>query len=204
MRNDIIRWCKSCIICSSRQVGQAIKPPLTPIPVAGTFDRVGIDVIQFPKSYEGNQYGIVFVDYLTKGPEVFAAPDQTSLTIVQLSVDHVICQHGVPAKLLSDRRKVFLSNLMEDIYKLMGMHKVSPTAYHPQTYGLVEWFNRMLTDMLAKTVDNSGRDWDRHLPHVLFSYRVTPQELTREPSSFLLHGRDAQLPTEAALTHPKT
>ena len=153
MRSDIIRRCKSCLMCASRQVGRAIKPPLTPIPVAGSFDRVGVDVIQFPKSYEGNQYGIVFADYLTKWPEVFAAPDQTSLTIAQLLVDHVICRHGVPAELLSDRGKAFLSSLMEDIYKLMGIHKVSTTAYHPQTDGLVERFNRMLTDMLAKTVD---------------------------------------------------
>ena len=121
-------------------MGRAIKPPLTPIPVAGPFDRVGVDVIQFPKSYEGSQYGIVFVDYVTKWPEVFAAPDQTSLTIAQLLVDHVICRHGVPVQLLSDRRKAF-SSLMEDIYKLMGIHKVSTTAYHPQTNGLVERFN---------------------------------------------------------------
>ena len=86
---------------------------------------------------------------------------------------------------------------MEDIYKLMGMHKVSTTGYHPQTDGLVERFNRTLTDMLAKTVDKSGRDWDRHLPHVLFGYRVSPQESTRESPFFLLYGRDAQLPTEA-------
>ena len=91
MRADIIRWCKSCITCASRQVGHATKPPLTPIPVAGPFDRVGVDVIQFPQSYHGNKYGIVFVDYLTKWPEVFAAPDQSSLTIAQLLVDHVIC-----------------------------------------------------------------------------------------------------------------
>ena len=90
MRNDIIWWCKSCITCASHQVGWAIRPPLTPIPVAGPFYRVGVNVIQFPKSYEGNQYGIGFVDYLTKWPEVFAAPDKTSLTIAQLLVDNVI------------------------------------------------------------------------------------------------------------------
>ena len=180
---DIIRWCKSCLTCVSHQVGRAIKPPLTPIPVAGPFDRVGVDVIQFPKSYEGSQYGIVFVDYVTKWPEVFAAPDQTSLTIAQLLVDHVICRHGVPVQLLSDRRKAF-SSLMEDIYKLMGIHKVSTTAYHPQTNGLVERFNWTLTDMLAKTVDKSGRDWDWRLAHVLFAYRVSPQKSTHESPFF--------------------
>ena len=86
----------------------------------------------------------------------------------------------------------------------MGIHKVSTTAYHQQTDGLVERFNRTLTDMLAKTVDKSGRDWDRHLAHILFAYQVSPQESTHESPFFLLYGRDAQFHTEAALTHPKT
>ena len=124
MRSDIIRWCKGCLTCASRRVGRAAKPPLTPIPVAGPFDRVGVDVIQFPKSYDGNQYGVVFVDYLTKWPEVFPVPDQSSLTIAQLLVDNVISRHGVPAELLSDRGMTFLSHLMEDIYKLMGIHSL--------------------------------------------------------------------------------
>ena len=39
--------------------------PLVPIPVAGPFDRVEVDILQLPKSRLGNQYAIVFVDYLT-------------------------------------------------------------------------------------------------------------------------------------------
>ena len=118
----------------------------------------------------------MFVDYLTKWPEVFTAPDHSSLTIAQLLVDHVICQHGVPTNLLSDRGKAFLSNVMEDIYKLMGMHKVSTTAYHPQTGGLVEKFNCTLMDMLAKTVGKGRRDWDRHLPHEMRRNPVSKKE----------------------------
>ena len=79
---------------------------------------------------------------------------------------------------------------------------VNTTAYHPQTDGLVERFNRTLTDMLAKTVDKSGRDWDARLPFVLFVYRTSSQESTRESPFFLMYGRDPQLPTEAALTVP--
>ena len=86
----------------------------------------------------------------------------------------------------------------------MGMHKVSTTAYHPQTDGLVERFNRTLTDMLAKTVEKSGRDWDQHLPHVLFAYRASLQESTQESPFYLLYGWDPQLPTSSALSQPKT
>ena len=204
MRGDIIRWCRACLVCASRRVGNAITPPLTPIPVSGPFDRVGVDVIQFPKSYHGNQYAIVFVDYLTKWPEVFATSDQTAITIARLFVENVISRHGVPAELLSDRGTAFLSRLMQAVCEVMGVHKVNTTAYHPQTDGLVERFNRTLIDMLAKTVEKSGRDWDARLPYVLFAYRSSMQESTKESPFFLLYGRDPRLPTEEALSPPQT
>ena len=77
---------------------------------------------------------------------------------------------GVLAELLSDRNQAFLSKLMIDVYKLLGIQKVNTTAYHPQADGLVERFHRTLTDMLAKKVQRTGMDWDDHLPYVLFSY----------------------------------
>ena len=128
-----------------------------------------MDVVHFPKSYDGNQY-IVFTDYLTKWPEVFPTSDQTALTIAKLLVEKVISRHGVPVELLSDRGSAFLSHLLQEVCQLLGIHRVNTTAYHPQTDGLVERFNRTLIDMLAKRVEPSGRDWDRQIPYVLFTY----------------------------------
>lgn len=97
MRRDIVGWCRACVTCATRRVGRPVRPPLVPLPVARAFDRVGVDVIQFVRSDT-----IVFVDYLTKWVEVFAAPDQTALTIARLFVDEIISRHGVPRELLSD------------------------------------------------------------------------------------------------------
>ena len=68
MRSQVARWCQACVICASHQVGKALQPLLTPIPVAGPFDQVGVDVLKFSELELGNQYAIVFVDYLTKWP----------------------------------------------------------------------------------------------------------------------------------------
>ena len=200
MRKDICRWCKSCLTCATRHVGRVIRPPLVPIPVSGPFDRLGVDVVQFPKSKRGNKYAIVFIDYLTKWVEVFPTADQSALTIAHLLVEEIISRHGVPKELLSDRGAAFLSN---EIYLLMGIHKVSTTAYHPQTDGLVERFHRTLTSMLAKTTCAGGLDWDERLPFVLFSYRCSVQQSTGESPFFLMYGRDPQLPTEEALSKPQ-
>ena len=115
MRSDIARWSRGCLVCATHSTGRAVHPPLTPIPVAGPFDRVGVDVIQFPRSWDGNQYAVVFVDYLTKWPEVFAVPDQSAATIAKLLVEEIVSRHGVPAELLSDRGAAFLSGLMDEV-----------------------------------------------------------------------------------------
>ena len=199
MRSDINRWSQSCLTCATYGRGHSVRAPLTPIPVCGPFDRVGIDVIKFPRSTEGNQYAVVFMDYLTKWPEVFAVPNQTAATIAKLLVEEIVSRHGVPTEILSDRGKAFLSSLMKEIVKLLGIHQVNTTAYHPQTDGLVERFNRTLTAMLAKTT-RKGRDWDKHLPYILFAYRASEQQSTQESPFLLLYGRDPRLPTKAALS----
>ena len=61
----------------------------------------------------------------------------------------------MPTQLLSDRGAAFLSHLLTEICKLLGVEKLNTTAYHPQTDGLVEHFNCTLTDMLAKKVEQS-------------------------------------------------
>ena len=64
--------------------------------------------------------------------------------------------------------------------------------------------NRSLKSMLRKHVAKFGGQWDCFLPGVLWAYRNTPHESTKEKPSFLLFGIDLRSPTEAALLPPDT
>jgi len=173
------------LVCASKNApGHKIKPALQPIPVGGPFHRVGVDVLQLPLTLDGNQYAVVFIDYLTKWVEVFAVPNQTARTIARLLVEGVICRHGAPGELLSDRGTNFLSELVAEVCALFNIKKVNTSGYHPQTNGLCERFNNTLIQMLAKTGERFGQDWDRHLPYVLYAYCVTAQESTKESPFF--------------------
>ena len=57
--------------------------------------------------------------------------------------------------------------------------------------------------MLHKYVVKFGGQWDRFLPGVLWAYRNTPHESTREKPSFLLFGMDLRSPMEATLLPPE-
>ena len=129
--------------------------------------------------------------------------NQTADTIARLLVEEIICRHGAPNRLLSDRGSNLLAEVMQRACKLCGIKKINTTAYHPQTDGMVERFNRSLRAMLAKYGKKYGAEWDRNLPFLLFAYRTKVHESTKESPYFLLYGRSARLPTETVLTRPK-
>ena len=205
MRNDANKFCKSCLECASWKGGRkTCHPPLQPIPVGGPFHRVAVDILQLPITEQGNRYVAVFMDYLTKWPEAFAIQDQKADTIARLFVEQIICRHGIPEELLSDRGSNFLSNVIQEVCKLLNIKKINTSGYHPQTDGLVEKFNSTLIQMIAKSCNVSDRDWDVHLPYLLFAYRVSAQASTKESPFFLVYGRDARLPTETVLSHVRS
>ena len=67
---------------------------------------------------------------------------------------------------------------------------------------MVERLNRTLKTMLRKHVAKFHGQWDRFLPGVLWAYRNTPHESTKEKPSFLLFGIDLKSPTKASLVPP--
>ena len=197
---DCIAFCKNyaeCVMVSGS--GRVQRPPLHPIPVQKPFQIMGVDIMELPVTERGNKYVIVFQDFLTKWPMVFPAPDQKTARIARLLAEEIVPLFGVPDALLSDRGTNLLSHLMQDVCKLLGVTKLNTTAYHPQCDGMVERLNRTLKSMLHKTCAKFGQQWDRFLSGVLWAYRNTPHESTKEKPSFLLFGIDLKSPTEAAL-----
>ena len=159
------------------------------------------DVMELPITTKGNKYVVVFQDYLTKWPMVYAMPDQKAHRIARLLVDEIIPFYGAPESLLSNRGTYLLSHLMMGLCTMLGIKKLNTTAYHPECDDIVERFNRTLKSMLRKHTARFNKQWDRFLPGVLCSYRNTPHESTGE-KPFLLFGVDMRSPTEATFLPP--
>jgi len=199
MYTDAVNFASKCAeCCIVNGTGNKKKPPLHPIPVQRPFQIIGIDIMELPRTAKGNRYVVVMQDFLTKWPLVFPVPDQKADRLARLIVDELLPLFGVPEALLSDRGANLLAHVMQDVCALLGIHKLNTTAYHPQCDGMVERLNRTLKGMLRKHAARFGPQWDRYLSGVLWAYRNTPHESTREKPSFLLFGYDCRSPTEAA------
>ena len=92
------------------------KPLLQPISVQRPFQLLGVDIMDLPKTENGNKHVLVFQDFLSKWPVVFPLPDQKTKRIVDILVKEIIPVFGVPEGLLSDRGTNLLSYLMKDVW----------------------------------------------------------------------------------------
>jgi hypothetical protein len=83
---------------------------------------------------------------------------------VEIYVAHVLCLHGVPKMIISDRASQFVVNFWEQLHASLGTHLIHSSAYHPQTDGQTERVNQILEDMLQPCVMEHPASWDKNLP----------------------------------------
>lgn len=202
MRRDIRRYCAACEACCLRKSPKNMAPaPLQVFQeVTEPFERTAMDIMgPLPVSTAGNRYILMFIDHLTRYAEAIALPDQKADTVARAFVERIILRHGVPQQLLTDRGSNFTSQLMREVYQLLGIKKLQTTPYHPQCNGAVERLNHTVATMLSHYVARDQRDWDTWLPYATFAYNSAVHEGTKEAPFFLLHGRHPTVPGTASL-----
>lgn len=195
MYENIREYVRSCDACQRRGKPHG-KVELNPIEVHSPFFQIGIDFVgPLPITQKGNRYIIVAMDYLTKWPEAKAVSHATAEETEKFIYEEIICRHGCPQIILSDRGTHFNNQLIKGLMERFQIKHLLSTPYHPQTNGLVERFNRTLCESLAKLITQSN-EWDNLIPPVLFAYRTSKQSTTKVPPFYLTYGRNATLPMD--------
>ena len=201
MQKHVHDFVQSCDACQRRGPQVKRPEPMYPLKVEGPFDRIGIDVVgPLPRTKNGNQFIIVATDYLTKWPEAKPTTDQKAVTAASFLYDHVFTRHGAPKELLSDRGRTFINQTLDELCGQWKVQQTFSTAYHPQTNGLVERYNKTLVETLAKLCLKKPQEWDEMIPAALFAYRTARHETTKRTPFFMMYGREATYPAETVVT----
>jgi len=196
--SDVRDWIGSCTDCNMRKGRPDEKiGGHFPITVNRPWQIMGTDIMgPFPKTKNGHRYILTFTDHFTKWVEAFPIEKADAVTIAKHYVEDIICRHGAPEQLLSDRGKAFIGQVMQEVNKLMDVRAINTSPYKPSTNGLTERFNKTLVEMLSMYVESKQKDWDIYIPYVVFAYRTAPHASTNETPFYLLYGRDARYPSD--------
>jgi hypothetical protein len=102
----------SCDTCQKRTKKQETEK-LELIPPRTAFDHIRIDIVgPLPQMERGNRYIIIAIDYLMKWPEARALYLADALSITPFLYKDIICRHGIPTEITTDRRIEFVNDLM--------------------------------------------------------------------------------------------
>nr|KAG5714952.1 hypothetical protein BaRGS_000440 [Batillaria attramentaria] len=133
------------------------------------------------------------VDYATRYPEATPLKRIDSATVAE-ALYQMWTRTGIPKVLMTDQGTQFMSDVMQQVSKLLNVHRETSPPYHAQANGLVERFNATLKQMLKRLCLERPKDWDRFIPGVLFAYREVPQEGMKFSPFELLYGRTVRGP----------
>nr|GFC64215.1 reverse transcriptase domain-containing protein [Tanacetum cinerariifolium] len=148
----------------------------------------------FPSS-RGNKYILVAVDYFLKWVIANALPTNDARVICNF-LKSLFARFGTPHAIISDCGTHFCNDQFAKVMLKYGVTHRLAIAYHPQTSGLVEVFNRCLKRILERTMDGNHASWSDKLDDTLWAFSTafkTPIECTPYK---LVYGKACHLPIE--------
>jgi hypothetical protein len=151
MKKKNVEYIKSCPTCQLNKSENAPYPGLLqPLQIPEmAFQHLTMDFVEgLPKS-EGKDTILVVVDKLTKYAHFIPLCHPFTIkAVVQLFLDNVFKLHGLPLVIITDRDRIFTSQLWQDPFKSLNVKLKFSSPYHPQIDGQSERVNQYLENYL--------------------------------------------------------
>jgi Integrase zinc binding domain/Integrase core domain/Chromo (CHRromatin Organisation MOdifier) domain len=169
---DVENTVKQCAQCARNNVQERQHANYMKLfPANEPLEYVAIDLLgPLPKTAHGNRYLLVISDRFSKLTRTVPLRTTTALVVAKAFCTHWVYAYGIPKFLLSDNGTQFTSKFFLEVCRELGIAKVFTTAYHPQTNGQVERFNRTILNALRAYVAKRQTDWDEYTPSLTFGY----------------------------------
>jgi hypothetical protein len=198
LKRDVAAHVAMCDVCQ-RVKAEHQRPAglLHPLKIPEwKWEEIGMDfIVGLPRTSAGYDSIWVIVDRLTKVAHFI--PVKTTYSgakLAELYMARIVCLHGVPKKIVSDRGSQFTSRYWKKLHKSLDTRLNFSSAYHPQTNGQTERTNQVLEDMLRACALQHGGSWDKSLPYAEFSYNNSYQASLKMSPFEALYGRKCRTP----------
>ena len=106
-------------------------------------------ITPLPRTPRNHTGPLNVVHRLSKNIRLVLIPPKAEVPLVaKLFRDYVYRHAGLPQEIISDRDPIFMSKFWETLFKLLNTEITPSPAYHPQTEGETEIFNRKVEEMI--------------------------------------------------------
>ena len=202
MTGDVRQFVENCPVCQMEKSDhQSAKGKLTSTQIPEEkWKEISIDfVTDLPVTQGRKDTILTIVDKATR--MVHLIPCRKNITAVataQLLWQHVVKLHGVPRAIYSDRGPQFTAASWQELWRLTGTGLKYSSAYHPQTQGVVERMNAVVSQTLRCLIHqmNEMKQWEILLPTVELVINSLPNSSTGFSPFYLNYGYEPVVPIQ--------
>jgi len=180
MVTDIHTTITKCTTCAQNRLAlRRHTTPLTLFPATEPLTELSVDIFRpIPASKKGNRFILVITDRFAKLTKCVALRRITAMSVASAIIDAWVSAYGSPDRILSDQGPQFMSDFFISVMEMLGIETVRTTAYHPQTNGQVERYNRTMDTQLRHYVADDPSRWEELLPVITMAYNSQPHRST--------------------------
>jgi len=176
MHKNVKDYVKACPTCQKNKSENIPYPGLLqqlPVPDMA-WTHISMDFIEgLPKSNQKNVI-LVIVDRFTKYAHFLTLSHPYSVQdVITLFTDNVLKLRGPPSVIVSDRDRIFTSQLWQAVFKSMQVDLHFSSSYHPQTDGQTERVNQCLENYLRCMCFCAPKRWFHWLSLAEWWYNTT-------------------------------
>ena len=192
---DVARYVRECVPCQTVKANRmADKAPVGQIePPTEPFELVSLDFVGPLPRHEDFTYILTMIDHFSGWCIAVPVINPTAEVVVQALLERLICQFGVPRRLLTDRGRQFDSSLMRSFCRMLNIKQLMTNSFNPQSNGKVERVNGTIKSSINAIVANpdTSLPWPQLLQPSIFAYNTSTSEATGMSPYYALFGREA-------------
>ena len=208
IRKDISEFVEDCFICQKKS-----RPPKYPkaklqpmLPRLLPLEKIHIDLYGPIPECRGYKYILVVTCASSRFTRFIPLRTKEPNEVARKLFDHWIAVFSVPSLITSDLGNECHSSIIFKLCEILGVNKLSTSAYHPAGNASAETRMPFITNYLKASIAEIGylKDWVSLLPCLTLSFNTGISRMTQESPHFLLYGckpRLSVLDPEVPLRH---